>query len=268
MVTQTEIFFFNSKRKKPVVTEASPILEPFKVGSRLAEEFKLHLFKLANTEDKVAGGDFVTEGFTDLTYTERKLFTACTLNVCKVNKNALSSFGTEVNYVFSVLGNTLEGFKHKVKLTNIGKIMLSAGRTGDIVVFNEILHFLLRKSVNRLRKSNAVFGGPIFNKLVGAETLFTFAAIHKRVREAAKVSRSNPSLRVHEDCGVKSYVVGIFLNKFFPPCFFNVVFKLGAKRAVVPCISQTAVNFGAGKYKAASFTKSNDFFHGFFAVIH
>ena len=61
MVTKTEVFFLYAERKEPVTAEASPILEPFEVCSGFAEEFKFHLFKFTNTEDKVSGSDFVSE---------------------------------------------------------------------------------------------------------------------------------------------------------------------------------------------------------------
>lgn len=71
MVTKTEIFFLNIERIEPVTAETSPVFKPFKVSARLAEEFKLHLLKLTNTENKVTGCDFVSERFTDLCNTER-----------------------------------------------------------------------------------------------------------------------------------------------------------------------------------------------------
>lgn len=43
-----------------------------------------------------------------------------------------------------------------------------------------------------------------------------------------------PSGGVHDDRAVKTYVVGIFDNEFFPPSLLDVVFELDAERAVVP----------------------------------
>ena len=63
---------------------------------------------------------------------------------------------------------------------------------------------------------------------------FAVAAVHKRVGEAAYVACCNPNLGVHKYGRVKSYIVRIFLNKLFPPCFFYVVFEFNAERAVVP----------------------------------
>ena len=64
------------------------------------------------------------------------------------------------------------------------------------------------------------------------------------------MSRSNPCLWVHEDSGVKTYVVLVLLNELFEPCLLDVVFELNAQRTVVPCISKTAVDLGARVYEA------------------
>ena len=71
MVTKSEVFFFDSEGKQPLMTESSPVIEPFEVRSRFTEEFKFHLFKFAHTENKVARCDFVTERFSDLSDSER-----------------------------------------------------------------------------------------------------------------------------------------------------------------------------------------------------
>ena len=86
-------------------------------------------------------------------------------------------------------------------------------------------------------------------------------AVHKWVGEAAEVTRSDPSLRIHKYSGVKSYVVRTFLNEFFPPCFFDVVFEFNTERTVVPSVCKTAVNFGAGVNKSSALTERNDLVH-------
>ena len=57
---------------------------------------------------------------------------------------------------------------------------------------------------------------------------------------------SYPCLGIHEDSGVKTYIVLVLLNELLQPCVLDVVLELNAERAVVPCICQTAVNFRAG----------------------
>ena len=150
MVAQAEMIFRHTEGEKPVLAERAPISKPFKIRSGLAEEFKLHLLKLADTENKVSGSDFVTERLTYLSDTEGELFTGCTLNIYKVDEYTLCRFGAEVDCVFSIFGNSLECFEHKVELAYVCKVVLAAGGAGNIVFFNEIFHFSLCKSVDRL----------------------------------------------------------------------------------------------------------------------
>ena len=75
MIAKTQVFLFDAERKKPFITGLSPILKPLGLGAGLAEELKLHLFKLSGSESKVSGCDLITERFTYLTDTERNLLT-------------------------------------------------------------------------------------------------------------------------------------------------------------------------------------------------
>ena len=45
------------------------------------------------------------------------------------------------------------------------------------------------------------------------------------------------------DGTVYTTVIRILLDKFLPPCSFNVVFKLYAQVSIIPCICKTSVNF-------------------------
>ena len=81
MVAQAHVFRLDTERKQKVLAIILPIVEPFQIGIRLAEKFTLHLFELADTENKVSGRYLVSEGFSDLTYAERKLLSGCALNV-------------------------------------------------------------------------------------------------------------------------------------------------------------------------------------------
>ena len=42
---------------------------------------------------------------------------------------------------------------------------------------------------------------------------------------------------------------------------FNIIFKFNAQRTIVPCISQSAVDFRACKNKTSVFAKRDDFIH-------
>ena len=70
-----------------------------------------------------------------------------------------------------------------------------------------------------------------------------------------------PRGRVHNDCAVKAYVVGIFHDEFFPPGLLDIVLELNAERAVVPRVCKSAVDFAAGVDETAIFCEGNEFVH-------
>ena len=61
VVTKPEVILVDVKRIKPITAEASPIIKPLKVSTRLTEKFKLHLLKFSYTEDEFARSNFVSE---------------------------------------------------------------------------------------------------------------------------------------------------------------------------------------------------------------
>ena len=250
------------------MAEGAPVLEPLEVGVGLAEELEFHLLKFADTENEVSGSDLVAEGLTDLSDTEGKLLTGSSLHVCEVYKDTLSGFGTKINGVLCVLGNTLEGLEHQVELTDIGEVVLAAGGAGDVVVLNKVLHFLLAEGIDGLLEGNTLLSTPVLNKLVGTETLLALTAIHKRIGEAAEVTRCDPGLRIHQDSGIESDVIGIFLDELLPPSTLDVVLQLGTERAVVPSVSQTAVDLAARVNKSAALGEVDDSLHFLFVVKH
>ena len=150
VVAKAQVFVFKSEREQPFVAEIAPVRKPFEVGSGFAEKFEFHLFEFAHAENEVSGCDFVTERLTYLTYTERHFLSRRTLNVYEVGKNTLSGFGSQINGVFRVLGYALESFEHQVELTYVGEVVMLAGGAGNVVLFNESLHFRLRERVDGL----------------------------------------------------------------------------------------------------------------------
>ena len=130
MVSDTHFFRLDAKSLQPVDTELFPVCEPFEVCVRLTEEFQLHLLKLSGTEREVAGCDFIAEGLTDLTNTERDFLSGSTLYVLEVYENTLRGFGTQIYRILCILRNTLEGLEHQVELTDFGKVVFAAGRQG------------------------------------------------------------------------------------------------------------------------------------------
>ena len=79
------------------MAEGAPIIEPFQILARFAEKFQLHLFKFTGAECKIARSNFISEGFANLSYSERQLFTSGALNILKIDKYALSGFWAEIN---------------------------------------------------------------------------------------------------------------------------------------------------------------------------
>ena len=101
------------------------------------------MLKFAHAENKLTGGDFIAEGFADLCNTEGNFFAGGALHVGKVDKDALCGFGAQVNLALGVFGHTLEGFKHQIKLANIGEIVRAAVRAGNILFFDIVHHLLV-----------------------------------------------------------------------------------------------------------------------------
>ena len=259
VVAQVEIFLFHTEGKEPIAAEIFPVSKPFEVCAGLAEEFQLHLFKFAGAEREVAGGNFVAERFTDLTDTERHAQTGGTLYVREVYENTLRRFGTEVYGVCRIFRNALERLEHQIEFTDRGEIGVSADRTNDLMLGNKRFQSVV---VHRLYFNvQTFFCYVIFHEIIRAVTGFTALTIHQGIGETAKVTRSLPSTRIHQDCTIHARVVRVFLNEFFPPSFLDVVFQLHAQRTVVPRVRKPAVDFAAGENEASVLAKGNEFFH-------
>ena len=157
--------------------------------------------------------------------------------------------------------------EHKVELADIGKIGLAATEAGTIVVADVCKQCFAIHSLD-VHAFDVVFLDVFFNKLVSSVTHFARLTVDKRVVKGSNVTGSNPYLAVHEDSCIKTYVVGILLNKLFPPCVLYVVLKLNTQRTVVPGVCKTAIDLGTGEYKSACFTKRNEFVHCLFCVFH
>ena len=266
VVTQTEVLISHTEVEQELMAVVLPVCEPLEVGAGLAEELKLHLFELTGAENEVAGGNFVTEGLTDLRNTEGQLFARGALCCGEVYKDTLRGFGTKINGVCVIFGNTDKGLEHQVELLDVSKIMAAALRASDALLFDVGSHFLKAPSGRVVIET--ILECVIFNELVCSVTHFALLAVHKGVGETANVTGSHPSLGIHNNGAVKAYIIFALLNELFPPSALNVVLKLNAKRAVVPGVCQATVNFGAGEDKAASFAKRDDFVHCFFRIIH
>ena len=146
--------------------------------------------------------------------------------------------------------------------------MLAAGGAGDVMLVDEGLHLGMGVCINGLVQLIAGFCAPVLNDLVGAEALIALTAVHQRIGEALEMAGGDPGLGIHQDGGVKTHVVAVFLNELLPPCALYVVLQLNAEGAVVPGVGEAAVDLGAGEDVAAVFAQGDDFVHGFFGVFH
>ena len=232
VVAEFEVFVSHAEVEQPLMAEVLPICKPFEIGAGLAEKFKFHLFKFADAEDEVAGRDFVAEALADLTDAERHFFTGCALHVFEVDKDALRGFGAEIDGGSGVFRDAYERLEHEVEFSHAREVAIAANGAGDFVLDDILFHLLVAPT--RDVDVNAVFEVVFFDEVVGAMTGFAGFAIHQRIGKTADMSACLPSGGVHDDCAVKTYVVGIFDNEFFPPSLLDVVFELDAERAVVP----------------------------------
>ena len=77
------------------------------------------------------------------------------------------------------------------------------------------------------------------------------------------MSGSFPGARVHKYGAVKSRIVRRFLNEFFPPCFFDVIFEFYAQRTEVPGVRKSAVYFASGENVSSVFAECHKLLHGY-----
>ncbi len=227
MVAQTQVLFGQAERMQPVFAEVFPVLEPFEIRVRLAEEFTFHLLKFTGAEREVAGGNFVAEALANLAYAERQLFACGALNVGKVHKDTLRGFRTQINGVLCVLCDALKGFEHQVKLTNVREVFTAAVGAFDVVFLDELHHLFVAPAIGRL-------AGEVLNQFVRTVACFAVFAVHQRVGKSAHMAGSHPNFRIHQNSGVEADIVRAFLYKFFQPCLFHVVFEFHTQRTVVP----------------------------------
>ena len=139
--------------------------------------------------------------------------------------------------------------------------MLSAVGAGNLLFINIVGHLLICPACNACAVK-------VLDKIVGAVTGFALLAVHQRIGKSAQMSRGDPGLGVHKNCGVKTNVVLVLLHKLFKPSLLDVVFKRHTERTVIPGIGESAVNLRAGIYKASALAERNDFFHCLFGVLH
>ncbi|MPM64448.1 hypothetical protein SDC9_111334 [bioreactor metagenome] len=93
VLAQADGAILHAEAQQELVAVVLPVGIPFQIGAGRAEELQLHLLKLADTEDKVARRDLVSEGFSNLRDAERQLFARGALHIFKVDEDTLCGFG-------------------------------------------------------------------------------------------------------------------------------------------------------------------------------
>ena len=265
MVAQAQVFLVDAQGQQPLFAVIFPVGEPIQVGARLAEELAFHLFELAGTEGEVARRDLIAERLAHLADAKRQLAAGGTLDVGKVDENALCGFGAQIAGRGRILGYANGRFEHQVKLADGGKVMLAAHRADNFRMGgNKFIHLVKGHAVHIHVLALLAVG----NQLVRTVAALAGAAVHQRVAEVAHMAGGDPGLRVHQDSGIQADVVGAFLHKLFHPCFFDVVFELNAQGAIVPAVGKAAVNFAARVDETTVFAQVDDHVQGLFAVLH
>ena len=225
VVTQTQVLVLHAQAQQPLVAEVLPVGEPLQLGAGGAEELQLHLLELTGAEGEVARGDLVAESLAHLAHAEGQLAAGGALDVLEVDEDTLGSLGTQIHGVLGVLGDTLEGLEHQVKLTDVCKVMFAAAWAGNLMLFDKFHHLFLRPGIYASFNLDPMLCTVVLDQLICTETLMALLTVHQRIRKSAQVTRSYPCLRIHKNRTVYAYIVGRLLNKFLPPRSFYVVFQ-------------------------------------------
>ena len=209
-----------------------PALVPLFIGSRHDEILNFHLFKLANTENKILRCNFIAICLTDLSYAKRKLAICRIQHVFEIDENALSGFRSEVGDVLIVFDRSDCRLEHQIKRTRFGQIVESAFRT--------------------------LFAGL---DLVRSKALLTLAAVDQRVRKSRLMTGISQNESVHQDGSVQAFHIVALVNVCPPPRALDVVFELDAHWAIIPGALEAAVKLAALKEKAAPLAQRHNLFH-------
>ena len=256
MIAQAQAFFLYAQVQQPVPAEGTPILEPFHILAWLAEELQLHLLKFTHTENEVAGGNLIAEGFADLRDTSRQFFAGGAHHILEIHKDALRRFRPQINLVGGVFRHAGIGLEHQVELTDAGKVLLAANRAHNVMLGNILFQLLICPAI-----AGFLAVCKVLNQFIRAETRLAGLAVHQRIIEAAHMTGCHPHFAVHQNSAVQPGVILALLHKFLPPGLLHIVLQLHAQGAEVPRVGQTAVNFAAGKNEAAVLAKSHQLIH-------
>ena len=143
--------------------------------------------------------------------------------------------------------------------------MLAADGADDLVMAgDEGVHLVKGHGVD----VNALALLTLGNQFISTVAALAGAAVQQGIGEAGYVAGRHPSLGVHQNGGIQADVVRAFLHEFLQPGLFDVVFELNAQGAVVPAVSQAAVDLAAGVDETTVFAQVDDHVKGLFTVLH
>src|SRR5574344_1746316 len=141
VIVETVVFRSQSKVDMPFHAVFLPLPEPLHLGAGLDEELHLHLLEFTHAEYKLAGHNFISEGFSYLRDSERNLHAAGLLNVDTINEDALRGLRTQIYHVCLVSDGSELRREHKVELPYICPVLCAADRAYDIAVENDLFVF-------------------------------------------------------------------------------------------------------------------------------
>ncbi len=207
-------------------------------GGRVYEIFNFHLFEFARTKNKIAGTNFIAEGFALLGKAKWHVWVDGVNDVFVVSEDALGGFWAEIGFGRVISNGADMGSEHHVELLDVVPIL-----------FATVWAFSM--SGTKIVWSN--FFADVGN-FVGAKTLVAFFAFDEWVGKSSGVARSNPSTRIHNDSGINAVDVVAFFYEILPPGLHDFTFQGDTKWTVVPSTGHTTINITAGENKTAALT--------------
>ena len=238
----------NAQVNEPVPAVLNPLVEVLVSLVRVHEVLDFHLLELTSTENKVTGGDLVTEGLTDLADTERRALAGGGDHVVEVHENALSGLGAQEVQALLIIDRA------QVGLHEAGEVLrLSPLATSTTVRASNLFHALGGAALLRLE---------VLQQVVLAQTLVAGEALDQRVGEGRDVTGRLPHRAGQDDGGVQADHVRTGADETLPPLLTDVFLQLHAEGTVVPCGAGTAVDFTGLENKAAALCERNNVIEG------
>ena len=151
------------------------------------------------------------------------------------------------------LGETL------VQCIALGNGLKDAGAGGSVLGFVEAVAEALASLGHFLIDFLVVLGNLVFDKHVGAVSLFRIAVVNEWIIEGVHVSAGFPYGRVHEDGAVDAHDIFVQQDHGFPPVLFDIIFEFHAVLAVVIDSAEAVVDVAGGEYETVLLAMGNDF---------